>query len=359
MKDTTANAFKIILRLLGSGKATIPLAALLLLSFAGTAMAQGTVFTYQGLLSTTNAPANGSYDLTFALFNASSGGSQAGTTITNAGVSVTDGLFTVMLDFGNQFNGAPYWLEIGVRSHGSGNFTTLSPRQQLMAMPYAIMANSASNLLGTLPAAQLSGALGNSQLASNSVAILAGPGLLGGGTVALGGSTVLINAGVLSVTGNADITASTVGGGVTLGDNATSANTPSTLVKRDGNGGFAAGAISTAGAISAAGGVVVDNYGQNTNGVTPGLVFGGSGSGEGISSKRDTGGNQYGLDFYTFHQPRLSIASNGSVGIGTTNPATQLEVQGGPIKATGGLIIECRTNDPPSPITGQIWLLTQ
>jgi hypothetical protein len=35
-----------------------------------------------------------------------------------------------------------------------------------------------------------------------------------------------------------------------------------------------------------------------------------------------------------------------------------VRVEGGPIKATGGLIIETRTSDPPSPAVGQIWLRT-
>jgi hypothetical protein len=45
--------------------------------------AQGTAFTYQGQLQTNGRPAIGAYEMTFALFNASSGGTQAGGTLTN------------------------------------------------------------------------------------------------------------------------------------------------------------------------------------------------------------------------------------------------------------------------------------
>jgi hypothetical protein len=214
--------------------------------------AQGTAFTYQGRLADGGAPANSNYDMQFYLRDAASNGNPVGTTNTLAPVPTSNGLFTVVLDFGaGIFTGNALWLEIGVRTNGSVSpYTTLSPRQPLTPSPYAIMANSASNLLGPLPAAQLSGTIANGQLVNNSLTISTGPGLSGGGTVALGGSTTLTNAGVLSVSGNADITASIVNGAVTLGNTATTADTPATIVKRDGQGNFSARSINLEGTLT-------------------------------------------------------------------------------------------------------------
>ena len=104
------------------------------------AVAQGTAFTYQGRLNDNGGPASGNYDLTFGLFNASNGVDQVGGTLTNSATAVSNGLFTVLLNFGTQFAGADRWLEISVRTNGSTNFTTLAPRQPLTPVPYAIYA---------------------------------------------------------------------------------------------------------------------------------------------------------------------------------------------------------------------------
>jgi hypothetical protein len=117
-------------------------AACSLFTAVNPACAQGTAFTYQGRLSDGPNPANGNYDLTFALFNAGSGPSQVGGTISNTGVAITNGLFTLPLDFGNVFDGSARWLEIGVRTSGGGGFAILAPRQPLTPAPYAIMAES-------------------------------------------------------------------------------------------------------------------------------------------------------------------------------------------------------------------------
>ncbi|MGC1378937.1 MAG: hypothetical protein WA821_22095, partial [Anaerolineales bacterium] len=103
--------------------------------------ALGTGFTYQGKLTDGGAPANGAYDLEFKLYDDLNTGSQVGSAVTLDDVTVANGLFTVQLDFGDVFDGAALYLEIGVRPGGSVSaYTTLTPRQPLSATPYAIYA---------------------------------------------------------------------------------------------------------------------------------------------------------------------------------------------------------------------------
>jgi hypothetical protein len=103
------------------------------------------VVTYQGRLTDGGAPANGSYDLRFILYNADVGGSQVGDISTHEDVLVTDGYFTVQLSFGDSvFGGERRWLELGVRPGGSEDaYTTLGPRQEVTPTPYALLAQDA------------------------------------------------------------------------------------------------------------------------------------------------------------------------------------------------------------------------
>lgn len=147
----------------------LPLFAVLAL-FSFHAFAQGTAFMYQGRLNDGASPANGTYDLTFTLFGASSGGVAVAGPATNSATSVVNGLFIATLDFGTNFPGADRWLEIGARTNGGGAFTTLAPRQKLAATPYAI--TSSSVVSGGLAA----GTYGNAVTFSNAANSFTGSG---------------------------------------------------------------------------------------------------------------------------------------------------------------------------------------
>jgi hypothetical protein len=78
-----------------------------------------------------------------------------------------------------------------------------------------------------------------------------------------------------------------------------------------------------------------DANASNKGALRPGLVFGGTGSGEGISSNRfSCNPNQHGLDFYTDSPPsnpigpRVSISNSGNVGVGTRTPTLNLQIAG-------------------------------
>jgi hypothetical protein len=95
-------------------------------------------FTYQGELRSAGTPANASFDMEFRLYSTLSGSGQIGPVVTRLAVPVTNGLFSVPLDFGAaQFAGDRQWLEIAIRPAGGGAYETLSPRTEVTAAPYA------------------------------------------------------------------------------------------------------------------------------------------------------------------------------------------------------------------------------
>ena len=72
----------------------IAMAALLDTAAAVADTPLGTAFTYQGLLSEGGAPANGTFDLEFTMYDAAVGGNQEGPIIGPVSVEVIDGSFS-------------------------------------------------------------------------------------------------------------------------------------------------------------------------------------------------------------------------------------------------------------------------
>ncbi|MFQ5435179.1 MAG: hypothetical protein ACE5FD_09915, partial [Anaerolineae bacterium] len=148
------------------------------------AAALGSDFTYQGLLTDGGSLANGVYDFKFTLYDAASGGNPMGSTVAKANVDVTDGLFTVTLDFGNVFDGTALWLKVMVRPGSStGAYTPLNPRQALTAAPYALSLKPGAaiqgNVSGNALTVQNSGASGPNVGVSGESASSSGQGIYG------------------------------------------------------------------------------------------------------------------------------------------------------------------------------------
>ena len=95
------------------------------------------------------------------------------------------------------------------------------------------------------------------------------------------------------------------------------------------------------------GGVNIDQDNANAGVINNGLGTGfgltfGSFSGEGIASERVAGPNQYGLDFYTDYNKRMSIDQAGYVGIGRAGPIEGddwLDVQAPVTNDWGGIYV--------------------
>ncbi len=109
----------------------------------GRSVAQSTdAITYQGELRKDGQVLNDTADMVFRLYDAATGGVQIGSSVSVNALMVIDGRFTASLDFGpGAFDGNARWLEIDVRSPaGSGSYTTLTTRQSVTAAPMALFA---------------------------------------------------------------------------------------------------------------------------------------------------------------------------------------------------------------------------
>lgn len=290
-----------------------------------TVFAQGTAFTYQGRLNDGGNPANGTYDLHFTIYDAAGGGNPVGMPVDAGDVGVSNGLFTVTLDFGaGVFTGAERWLLLSVKTNGTVNFTPLMPLQKFTATPYAMTAN---NLNGSLSGDSLSGTYANAVSLNNEANNFSGNGsgltslnasnLIGAVADGRLSSNVALRGGGNDFTGN-----QTIAGSVGLGT-----TTPATLLEIQ--GATPAGPtlrLTGVGGDGAKVGIDLATY----NPVLGGAVY--------PAARIEAIDNNWsaGIDFQTKvpaqqHSAlvsRLFIQNAGNVGIGTTTPVSTLQVNG-------------------------------
>jgi hypothetical protein len=108
------------------------------------AIVVGTGFTYQGQLKDgAGSSINDSCDFIFRLWDSKTIGAQIGADDPVTGVEVTNGTFSAKVNSASEFGASAFtgnarWLEISLRCPDKvGDYTTLSPRQELTPAPYA------------------------------------------------------------------------------------------------------------------------------------------------------------------------------------------------------------------------------
>jgi hypothetical protein len=267
------------------------------------------IFQYQGMLVEHNVPVYGSYDLEFLVYNSPNDVNLVKSPVTIEDVNIIDGHYKVELDFGSGvFDGNPRWLEILSRPAGTeGAFKTTGKREKLSPVPYALYAYNGHSSSGGSTESGSSNSLDAADGSPTEAVYVDNYGNVGIGTTSPSEK--------LDIYGTIQMT------GFRLPDGAYD------------------GYVLTS-----------DSSGFGTWQALPTASSGLTGSGTTNYFPKFTSSTSLGNS--------ILFETGGKIGIGTTSPSTKFEVQGGAIKAAGGLIIETRTSDPSSPVTGQIWLRT-
>jgi hypothetical protein len=282
-----------------------------------TSFAQGSAFTYQGRLTDGQNAANGSYDLRFTVYDANAAGNVIAGPLTVSPVDVTNGLFTVRIDFGaGVFAGPPRWLSLEVQPAGGGGFLPLTPRQEVTSSPYAIRAASA----GVAADVSAGSVVKSLNTLKDDVTLAAGSNV----TITPNGNTLTLAAtgtggsGIWSVNGNnAYYNAGNVGIGTTGPATALEVNG----LVRSTRSGIAPQYIQLNGGDSGS----IKLTAQSTVGAEKNLFI------QNLSGEGTPGANnniQFDLGTTASPSTKMTINRDGNVGIGTTSPFSKLEVAG-------------------------------
>lgn len=261
-------------------------------------------------------------------------------------MTVTNGLFTTQLDFGaSAFTGDARYLEVRVRPGSStGAYTTLSPRQQLTATPYALALPGLYTQQNATSPNLIGGYSGNSVTNNVVGATISGGGASGFtnrvtddyGTVGGGSSNragnndaTTTNASFATVGGGLSNTASanyaTVGGGW--------ANTASGLATTVG-GGWANIASGNSATVSGGTTNTASGYYATVGGGMSNTAAGDYSFVVGRRAKNDNAAHDgvfifadsTNADFSSTAANQFLVRASGGMGVGTNNPVSQLHV---------------------------------
>lgn len=308
-------------------------------ALAPSALAANNTFSYQGKLIDDCCPANGYYDMRFKLLPSTTGSTAVSGTVTLAypAVLVTNGLFTVSLNFGTGsevFDGNARWLEIEVRTNNAPDgYVRLTPPTELTATPQAVYAQKAASVINNSVTAQ---SIASGQVVKSVNGLKDHVNLVAGANVTLtpNGSSLEISAGGgnpgWGLTGTAGTTpgvnflGTTDGKPLELRAPFTGVNRTARItgaeyfgVRAPVSAGYGGMYVETAGATG------LPFYGYAVNGGARAWHY--LDGADGYKWKLYVGGD------------RLTVTPGGLVGIGTINPAYALDVAG-PINASEGIV---------------------
>jgi len=322
---------------------------------------------YQASVKRNDAVATGACDVRFKLWDADAGGAEVEPMQEVLGVALDGGVLTTAFDFGDQaFKGKARWLEVHLKCTGDPDWTELTPRQEMTAIPYSMTKRGETTIYNAISPSTNAGASENT-IEPTAIGVTVTGGTPTEPNAAYDDHTSCGGKGNICGTNNGDPTDATGAAApygeentaagknsLALGNRARALHKGAVVIQADSDlsRGTPAYFDSTADnqfLIRATGGV-----GIGKNNPAAALDVGGDVHSDGVLSS----GNTINVDgmlreiradadldiFVTGAPNRMTITAGGDVGIGTTSPSAKLDVVGSLEVDATTLVVDAANN---------------